>query len=206
MKKLTNRGFTLVEMLIIIFMMAMISTALILNFKQGDARKRVNLTRDNVITALRTAQNYTLAGKQIPTLVEAPRVRGNASCGSNTVTTPSASFWIEFTGTNTADLMGEAQCTGGNAVMRIQTFNLINSTEFPTSAFSITTTASGTSTASNLAVRFTAPFATMTATTTATPVASDFNIFTTASVKAQYNNTPAYTKVITVDGISGKIE
>ncbi len=67
MKK-TQKGFTLLELIITIFMLAMISTLLLANFRKGERVKRVAITVDGIVNLLRLAQNYALAGKQIDTL------------------------------------------------------------------------------------------------------------------------------------------
>ncbi|HYC80064.1 MAG TPA: type II secretion system protein [Candidatus Binatia bacterium] len=196
----TQRGFTLIELLTVMLMMGLVASVMLYNFRQGDRQKRINLARDSVILALRTAQNYTLAGKLIPPPAFAPHVRGNARCASDN---SPVSYWVEFNTSTTYNLMVEDNC---GAVMRVQQFSLVQSTGFLTSAqpFSLAN-GSGTTNASNLSVRFSAPFAVMTGTTAANPLPANFGSFATTTARIQTQD-GSRTLDVVIDGISGKIE
>jgi prepilin-type N-terminal cleavage/methylation domain-containing protein len=60
----SSLGFTLVELLVVIFIMVTISSISVANFRQGEKRKRAVIAADTIVAALRTGQNYALSGKQ----------------------------------------------------------------------------------------------------------------------------------------------
>jgi prepilin-type N-terminal cleavage/methylation domain-containing protein len=197
----SQRGFTLIELMIIVFIMALLSGALIMNFRAGDRQRRVNLSRDTIISAFRTAQNLTLAGKQIPAASTglAPHVRGGTRCGSDNA---AMSYWVEFTASNVIDIMVEDRC---GAVMRIQQFTLVGQTRFVgTNPFTLTNS-SGTTSSSTVAIRFAPPFGTTSATTASAPLPAVFNPFITSTVTIEYTDGQR-TRTITIDGISGRID
>jgi prepilin-type N-terminal cleavage/methylation domain-containing protein len=195
-----QKGFTLIELLVVIGMMTIITSALIINFKAGDRSKRVNLTKDTIISALRQAQNYTLSGKQIPLPAVAPHVRGNTRCASNNAP---VSYWVEMhANSNNLDIMAEDTC---GAVMRIQTYNLVQGTKFSPNNTFFTVRNAGNFSSPDLAVRFQTPFATMTVATIAAPLSGDFVTFSNSVVTFEHND-GLPEKTVTVDGISGKID
>jgi prepilin-type N-terminal cleavage/methylation domain-containing protein len=193
-------GFTLIELLVVILMIGLVAGALIYNFRSGDKQKRVNLARDAVITAFRTAQNYALAGKQIPPPAQATHVRGSSRCASNNA---AVSYWVEFPASGSSFyLMAQDTC---GAIMRVETYVLVQRTQFASGSPFALDTGSGSAAQTTLAVRFMPPFGAMSATATATPVASNFNAFVSGSVAVTFND-GSVSKTITVDGISGKIQ
>src|SRR5438105_3633871 len=56
-------GFTLIELIVVISIMAILTLITVANFRQGEKQKRVGLASDTVISSLRDAQTYALAGK-----------------------------------------------------------------------------------------------------------------------------------------------
>jgi prepilin-type N-terminal cleavage/methylation domain-containing protein len=187
-------GFTMIELIIVILIMGILSSMLIINFRAGERQKRVNLTRDTVITALRASQNFSLAGKQIP--ADAVRVRGSNRCSGDNA---AVSYWTEMTTGQNIDVMAEDRC---GAIMRIQQFTLVLQTRFkPTSPFALTPGGNGTA----VAFRFTPPFGNMTATKNLNPLPGDFTAFTSGTINVEFQDGQR-PRVITVDGISGRIE
>jgi|GEM_PF-2231860 len=194
-------GFTLIELIVVIFMIGMVAGALILNFRSGDKQKRVNLSRDTIITAMRTAQNYALAGRQIPPASQAPFVRGNPRCTTNN--NAAVSYWVEFPqNSNSFQLMAQDTC---GAVMSIQTYNLIQKTQFAANNPFTLNTGAGAGNNTALAIRFTPPFGVMTATTATTPVGASFSAFVAGTAAVTFND-GTRNVTVTFDGISGKIE
>jgi prepilin-type N-terminal cleavage/methylation domain-containing protein len=192
----SQRGFSMIELIIVIFIMGILSTALVMNFRAGDRQRRVNLMRDVIISSLRTAQNSALSGKQIPP--GATFVRGNSRCLNDNA---ALSYWVEFTTSNNIDLMAEDRC---GAIMRVQRFDGVPQTRFLTSnPFSLTT--SGTTSSTTIAIRFTPPFGVITATTTSTPLPGAFNAFVSSNLSVEYQDGQR-TRTIVVDGISGRID
>lgn len=197
MKK--QQGFTLIELVIVIFITGMVAGALVMNFRQGEKHRRVHLMRDSVISALRTAQNYTLAGRQIPPEGQSTHVRGPARCLNDNA---ALSYWVEFTTANTFDIMSEDRC---GAVIRLERYTAIPQTRFLTNnAFNLTV--GSTSTNSNtLAIRFLPPFGVMSATATANPLPAGFNAFVSSTITVEFQD-GSRQRMINIDGISGRID
>jgi prepilin-type N-terminal cleavage/methylation domain-containing protein len=197
MKK--QSGFTLIELMIVVFVMAIVAGALIISFRQGERQRRTNLMRDTVISAFRTAQNYTLSGRQIPPAAQAPHVRGNARCVNDNA---ALSYWVEFTTSNDFDVMAQDRC---GAVIRIQRFNGIAQTRFLTTNPFVLTTGAGPTNSNTIAVRFTPPFGVMSATSATAPLPTSFNPFVSATITIEYQDGQRQ-RTIRVDGISGRID
>ena len=195
-----SAGFTIIEVLVVVLMMGLIAAALVYNFKAGEKQRRLILSRDNLISALRTAQNYALAGKQIPPAGQATWVRGNSRCGSDN---SPVSYWVEMTSTTrNLDIMAQDRC---GAVIRVQRIELVFQTRFPATAPMVINVGGTNSNATSLGIRFTPPFGTMTATSTANPLPTNFAAFTTATINVEFQDGTRTINVV-ADGISGKIE
>lgn len=192
-------GFTLIELMIVVFVMALVAGALIVNFRQGEQQRRVSLMRDTVISAFRTAQNYTLSGRQIPPPAQAPHVRGNARCVNDNA---ALSYWVEFTASNDFDVMAEDRC---GAVMLVQRFKGIAQTRFLTANPFALTTGTGTTNSTTIAIRFTPPFGVMSSTAAVGPLPASFNSFISATITLEHQD-GVRQRTITVDGISGRID
>ncbi len=193
-----NFGFTLIELTIVCFVLALVSLALIVNFRTGEQSKRVSLARDTVISAVRYAQNQALSGSQIPR--SAVYVRG---AGGTCTDYSLVSSWVEFvTGNNSAVVMAENRC---GQVMRLLQYELPTQVQYqPSAPFALTAAGSSTPYSAG-AIRFTPPFAQMTVSTQANPLPSTFSGFDLFTVNLEYMDGGRDTPVV-VDGISGKIE
>jgi type II secretory pathway pseudopilin PulG len=194
-----QKGFTLIELMIIVFVMAMVGGALIVNFRQGEKQRRVNLMRDMVISALRSAQNYTLSGRQIPPPGQATHVRGPARCVNDNA---ALSYWVEFTTATAFDIMAQDRC---GAVIRMETFAAVAQTQFAGSTPYRLTTSLGSADSGSMAVRFTPPFGSMTAATTSGPVPGSFASFVGATITVEFQDGERQ-RTVNVDGISGRID
>lgn len=195
-----SAGFTLIELIIVTFVVAIVAAALIANFRSGEKQKRVNLSRDTIITALRTAQNYSLSGKQIPPPGQATEVRGSSRCANNSA---AVSYWVEFPSSGTTfSIMAEDTC---GAIINVQSYSLVQRTMFSSTAPYTLDTGSGASNRTSLAVRFLPPFGNMTATATANPLANNFAAFTTGTVNISFTD-GTRPLTVTIDGISGRIQ
>lgn len=194
-----QKGFTLLELIIMTFIMLLMASLMIANFRHGEQRKRVNLARDTVVSAIRFAQNQTLAGKQIPRDNTAVLVRGTRCGTDNSI----LSYWLEFTAATTISVMAQDTC---NAVIRISTYNLPDKTIFaaanPYQGDLITTGQFASSTA---AIRFAAPFASITATNVANPLHTNFEKANWVRIYVQSVD-QSVTETVYFDAISGKIE
>lgn len=61
----SQRGFTLVEMLVVIAILAMLSAMVVVNFRETEKQNAVRLGTEQFVGALREAQNYALAQKRV---------------------------------------------------------------------------------------------------------------------------------------------
>ncbi len=193
-------GFTLIEVMVVVLMTSLIAAAMVYNFRAGEKQRRLILSRDNLISALRTAQNYALAGKQIPPASQAPFVRGNSRCAADN---SPVSYWVELAGSaSNVDIMVEDRC---GAVMRVQRIQLVAQTRFPTANPFVINVGGTNTNATNVAIRFTPPFGAMSATSTANPLPANFANFTSASITSEFQD-GTRNITVTADGISGRIE
>ena len=176
-------GFTLIEMLVVIFIIATISTISIANFRAGERQKRSVIASDVVTLALRNAQNYTLTSKQI----------ANSSCIQGK--TPQA-YLMAFIGASatTGSLYGIDKCNIANL---IESYSLPTGTAI--SAYKIDL-----GVVANLQVEFTVPFAQTTVSSNTTVNTGPFNSFSTATVTVGLSD-GTLARTITVDGVAGRI-
>lgn len=61
----SQRGFTLVEMIVVIAILAMLSVLVVANFRNSEKINAVRLGAEQFVGALREAQNYAMAQKRI---------------------------------------------------------------------------------------------------------------------------------------------
>jgi type II secretory pathway pseudopilin PulG len=192
-------GFTLVELLVVMAMTALVSGVMIYNFKSGDRQKKVALSRDAIILSLRTAQNYSLSGKQIPPPNIVPTVRGARCAGDDSP----VSYWVEFSDSNIIPLMAEDRC---GAVIKVEEFRLVTDTRFSSTDTPFGILNGGLPIPGNyLAVRFTPPFGVMSAAVTPLPFGSDFDVFHSATAKIETNDA-VRSRTIIIDAIAGRFE
>lgn len=70
----TQKGFTLVEMVVAIGIMAILATVSIASFSRGNKSKKVQLAADSLESAIRTAQDLSLNPKSVATISCADKV------------------------------------------------------------------------------------------------------------------------------------
>ncbi len=180
----SQRGFTLIEVIVVVFIVALISAASIANFKQGDRQKQTVIAFDTITNALRVAQNYTLAGRSTnhPT----------ASC--RTPQYYSVNFTYTTTLTITALNNNTAGC--GTTANVIETFRLPPNTRIRANGMLL----NGIAATTNLVIRFYPPFAAV----QASKDNAAFGTFTTARITVETTD-GSVSKVLTIDGVSGRI-
>lgn len=185
---LNTSGFTIIEMVVVIGMIAIIAGISIINFRQGQKQRAVALAFDSITNAIRTAQNLTQSGKIIP--ADAVLIAGPGGCAD-----PAAlDYYISFTLTSSFTIYAEDKCVP-KSVYQIQQFTLPVNTAVSTLSLNVN---DGNQTA--LDIKFTPPFAILTASGSGGGFASFTGLTITVSLTG---GGPA--KVITVDGISGRI-
>lgn len=187
----TQSAFTLIELMISIFVLMMISTIMVANFRMSEREKRLVIAKDLLLNAIRTAQNLTLSSKQIPGSVCAPGGVPNKAA---------VNYRIYYTETNSNfSLRAEDKC---GVVNTIETYILPSDITFKAGGSTLTTSTSTTSYPS-IILRFNSPFAQPDAASTHT--SPTFFDYQTATIRVVQGSTGAE-KIISVDGISGRIE
>ncbi len=179
-----NKGFTLVEMTIVIFIVGMIATLSIANYRAAEKRKRIVIAADVITNAIRNAQNFALTSRQIP--------------GSACATKSPSAYVIKFTAGQTVELYGidKIPCTGSTL---IETYPLPLNTRIQSNGYKINTVP-----VSTLQMKFTTPFAQMTSSSNSTTNGGTFSSFTTATITVEASDA-SIAKTITIDGVSGRI-
>ncbi len=179
----SSRGFTLIELLAVVFIMVTLSTISVANFRQGEKRKRAAIAADTVVSVLRTAQNYTLSGKQTND--------ANPACR-----TPKYYFVrITYAGVLTLRAVNNCDITD-----LIETFNLPAGTQVKANGLVM----NGSSVATvRLNIYFLAPFGNVRA--AVDPVDnSSMAIFTSATITVETVD-GSINHTALVDGVSGRI-
>ncbi len=186
MKKNSNfqTGFTLIEMLVVIFIVAMIGTASIVNFRQGEKQKQVVIAFDTVSNALRVAQNYSLSGRGTN--------NANPACR-----TPQYYYvTITYTTTVTISALNNNVAGCGSTPDVMDTYNLPPNTRIRASGLVF----NGVPASTSMVVAFYPPFGAI----KASRDGGALSIFTTATATVESVNS-TISKVLTVSGVSGKI-
>jgi prepilin-type N-terminal cleavage/methylation domain-containing protein len=111
-KKYNDSGFTLIELIVVIFILVIISSIVIANFRGGETNKSVTIAADTIVDALRTAQTDTLTGK-------------NTGSSNPNCQIPLA-YYVDFQFSNSFNLYADDSCS---TTEQIQTYTLpINTT------------------------------------------------------------------------------
>lgn len=191
-----NLGFTLVELLIVMAMMALITTVMLANFKNGDKFKKVQLSADAMVNIVRLGQNYSLSGRQI-------QQSQNPVSGSRCPTDTSVNrYLIEVNpANNTISLLAEDNCS---ATFLTDRYTLPTGVRFAPGGITLVSCYVGncplTSTPANVRVAFTPPFGTMSAASfNETPAP-----FRSLTVRIESADSVRFKDVV-IDGISGQI-
>ncbi len=188
-KKSRRAGFTLIELTIVMAMTALIATIMLVNYRQGEKLKRVQLTLDAVTNTIRLGQNYSLSGKQIQ--------RSSGACSNDN---SAADYRVSFTGGVVfVPLYADDKC---GASILVDQYNFLTGARIKSNsiAYETCTPICSTATIDFLAIKFTPPFGTITAST-------DNVLYTTFSkadiVFESLDGTK--TKTLRIDGVSGRI-
>lgn len=193
----SDKGFTILELLVIVFISTMITGFAVANFRSAEKRKAVRLASDTVINVLRTAQNYSLSGRQIP--VTATRVFNSAAvtdCPSGTKV-PS-DYRVTFSGsTNTYNIYATDKCYD---IWRIETGRLPGSTQVRANGILVDV-----SNLNAVQFQFSPPFAKVTVGNTVSLNPSPtFNTFRASEITVEHTD-GSVSEVVRLDAISGKI-
>jgi prepilin-type N-terminal cleavage/methylation domain-containing protein len=181
-------GFTLIELIVSIFIIGILAGITIVNFRASERPKRAQLAADTYINAIRNAQNFTLTGKKIDA----------STCVINGVADKSPQFYIiDFTVSQTSDLYGIDKC---NQAYLIERYTLIGGTRIRQNGYVLNGTP-----APAMQLRFAPPFGAIAASTSTNLNQGPFAAFTTATITIETTE-GSNSKTITVDGVSGRIQ
>jgi len=174
------KGFTLVELLVVIFISVTISSISIANFRSGERQKRVVIAAETIVNAIRNAQNYTLSGKEI-------------SDPANPTCRKPISYFTRVTTTGVVTLYGVTSC----ATIAIESYPLPTSTRIQSNGLRINGVTGGNS---YVNINFSAPFGVATASGDVSASSS----FTSVTIVVESTQGTG-SKTVTVDGVSGRI-
>ncbi|OGE87570.1 MAG: hypothetical protein A3J07_05020 [Candidatus Doudnabacteria bacterium RIFCSPLOWO2_02_FULL_49_13] len=176
-------GFTIIELLVVMFIVAMIATISIANFRKGQKQKELAQAADTVISGIRNAQNFTLTSKQIAA----------SACGQGKA---AQSYIVIFTASQTIELYGIDKCGVSNFLER---YGYTPNIRVQANGYKI----DGISTAS-LQLKFIPPFGAVTASTSSSVGSGPFSNFTRSTISIEILDGSA-AKTVTVDGVAGRI-
>ncbi|OGE81603.1 MAG: hypothetical protein A3E98_04185 [Candidatus Doudnabacteria bacterium RIFCSPHIGHO2_12_FULL_48_11] len=180
---MTNRkgkkqlGFTLIELTVSIFILAVISSIAVANYRAGEKRRQVSLAVDGIVNSVRLAQTYALTGKQIE----------STSCASKAP----KDYRVNFSSSSEYVLYSDDTC--GNS-FELQRFSLPAQTQMKAGELRLNSAS-----VNSLSIMFEPPFGRLTAST-----GGVFSSFTSASIGVEQKD-GTVTKSATVDGVSGRI-
>lgn len=183
-----NFGFTLIEVIVVMAMIALISTITIASFRTGEKNKRLKFSADIITNAIRNGQNFSLSSRQI----------ANSNCVvAGRPAKEAVSYIIFFNTIQSPTLYGIDKCSTANV---IETYPLNPQTRIRSpnglSVNSIPVT--------DLQFKFTLPFASLTYSNSSSVNQGTFNTFTSAAIIVEHLDATA-ARTVSVDGISGRI-
>ncbi|MGE5392918.1 MAG: Tfp pilus assembly protein FimT/FimU [Candidatus Saccharibacteria bacterium] len=181
-----SAGFTLVEMLVAISIMVILTLVSVTNMRKGERQKKVAYAADGLVSALRLGQNYALSGKVLPDA---------ATCANRSP----VAYEVTFNRTTGRYSLAVEDYCNTSPVPVVENFALPDGTKFKSGSMSICNP--GCNSSDTIVVRFTPPFAKMTAATSGSGTFGEFN---TVNFTVQ-DSEAALERTVTVDGISGKI-
>ncbi|MEJ0021796.1 MAG: type II secretion system protein [Candidatus Doudnabacteria bacterium] len=188
----TSYGFTLIELMVVLFITTMIAGISVANFRAAEKQKQAVIAGDTVVNAIRNAQNFTLTGK-------------NTNNTDATCRVPQY-YYITFNYSGAIVLSAvhnnNSAGTCSSAPDTIETYPLPINTRIKASGLVL----DGAIASSSISFMFMPPFGVLTAgkdigTINATTTAA----FTTATISVETLEGSA-SKTVTIDGIAGKIQ
>jgi prepilin-type N-terminal cleavage/methylation domain-containing protein len=183
MKQTRKNGFTLIEMIIAIFILAIISITSVAAFRRGQARKNVNIAADTISTVLTNGQNFALSARQIE----------NSTCYLGKAPKSYVAF---FDHPDIVELYGIDKCDGINLVEK---YSIPLKSRFHGDGFKIPDLKDP---STPLSIKFTPPFAEMTAAEGVNSRHRWFKAATLVVVSSEYAEIEAE---IEIDAVSGRI-
>lgn len=181
-----NAGFTMIEMVVAIFIMITLTFVSISNMRKGEKQKKLAFAADGLVNSLRVAQNYALSGRVLP---------DSATCANRS---PQA-YEVAFYRLSNQYTLSAVDYCGTSPSPVVETYTLPEGTILRNGGMTVCNP--GCNNSEVVIVRFAPPFAKMTAATSPTGGHAPFN---TVNLTVQDLNASAQ-RTVTIDGISGRI-
>ena len=173
-----QNGYSLIELIIALAIMGILATMVMANFRAGEKQRNTQLGADAIMTALRTAQNYSQSGKK--------------TSNTNTSCQTAQYYYVDFNSSTQYSLNALNNCSTTDT---IQVYTLPRNIRFRSA------TVDGVSAAADLKVLYTPPFAKTTASRDSGPASAYSQILITIE-----SSDAKYSKTVTANGISGSIQ
>lgn len=174
-----QKGFTLIELVIVTAMIAMIATVSIANFRKGEKSRGVNVAIDGFTGALTSAQNLSLTGRGTN--------NANAACRD------AQYYFVAFDYSTTYRLQALNNCS---TVDTIETFRLPANTRIKVTGLVL----AGNVAPVSMAISFTLPYGQLRGSIDN----GAYNSFTNAFITVESSD-GTVTRTLTVNGLSGRI-
>lgn len=175
----SQRGFTLVEMLVVMSIMVIITTTSIVQFRAGEKQRRTHLAADTINNAIRTAQSLSLSGKK------------TANADPNCRIPRYYYLHIDYTGTYR--IFADNNCGGTDTV---ETYTLPPRTRIQPTGLKV----NNISATNYITIAFYPPFGTLRGSRDGGALAS----FTSETITVQPSD-GSFSRTVTIDGVSGRI-
>lgn len=187
--RVSNFGFSLIELVVIVFIIAVISSISIADFRKGEKRKQTALAADIVINAIRSAQNYTLSGRNIHRQIDP---QPNSSC----LVPQYYSVTISYSGQILLQALNNNTASCGASPDTVETYSLPTNVKVDSGGLTL----DGTTATSDMTIQFTPPFGVMKAGRDGAAAAA----FNSAAITVLLTDGSSPHTII-VDGVSGRI-
>lgn len=173
-------GFTIIELVVSIAIMATLTTIILANFRSGERSRRVQFAADQIVQDFRSIQNSVQTGA----------VSLNTTCAQGKI--PANLFITIPTGAVGYDIMARDKC---GSAFSVRTSTLPAQTR-------ITSLSLNNSTANSVTVRTDPPFATLRACVNASCSPASFS---EVKITVGLSTDASISREVTVNGLSGQI-
>jgi prepilin-type N-terminal cleavage/methylation domain-containing protein len=180
-------GFTLIEVIVAVSILIILMTVSLANFRSGEKNRRLGLSAEGIVSAIRLAQNYSLAGKQV-------YISGCAN-------TAPLSYRVEFSSSSSSyQIYGENSC----GTVLIESSSLLQQTVFNAQSLQVANLNGDVTTPAIVNLKFTPPFGLMSVSTTS-GASAVFSKFRSIGITVLLETDASRTRTVNVDGVSGRI-
>jgi prepilin-type N-terminal cleavage/methylation domain-containing protein len=176
-------GFSLVELLVVVSIIAIIAGITVANYRKGEKSKRVTIAADTVVNALRNGQNFALTSRQILT----------SSCNQGKAP---KSYLVFFSPAQNIDLYGVDKC---DEAALIESYDYPVGVQIQANGYKLNG-----SPVSALQFNFATPFAKTTVSQDTAVNNGVFVDFVSSDITVESED-GEFIRAVSVDGISGRI-